>query len=130
MSKHFGEHLTIDGYGGELALLDNEAVVRECLDKLPELLGMKKFSEPMVYHSDGNDIKDPGGWTGVIVIAESHISVHTFAKRGFVSIDVYTCKEDMDNDFIIAYFTEKFGLKDVETHFLKRGTRYPEADIY
>ena len=130
MAKHFGEHLTIDGYGGDLALLDSREVVFECLDKLPELLGMHKMSEPQVYHSDGNDIKDPGGWTGVVVIAESHISVHTFAKRGFVSIDVYTCKEGMDNDFIIKYFTEKFALKDVETTFLIRGTRYPENDIY
>jgi S-adenosylmethionine decarboxylase len=130
MSKHFGEHLTIDGYNGDLTLLDSRDVVYECLDKLPELLGMHKMCEPMVFHSDGNDLKDPGGWTGVVVIAESHISVHTFAKRGFVSIDVYTCKEDMDNDFIINYFTEKFALKDVETNFLLRGTRYPEVDIY
>jgi len=130
MSKHFGEHFTIDGYGGDLALLDNEAVVRECLEKLPELLGMHKMCEPHVYHSDGNDIKDPGGWTGVVVIAESHISVHTFAKRGFVSIDVYTCREGMDVGFIENYFKEKFRLQDVETNFLLRGTRYPEADIY
>lgn len=130
MATHFGEHLTIDGYGGDCALLDSRDVVYECLNTLPEMLGMHKMSEPQVYHSDGNDIKDPGGWTGVVIIAESHISVHTFAKRGFVSIDVYTCKEDMDNDFIIKFFTEKFALKDVETNFLKRGTRYPAANIY
>lgn len=84
----------------------------------------------MVYHSDSNDIKDPGGWTGIVVIAESHISVHTFAKRGFVSVDVYTCKNDMDNDLIIDYVTKAFDLKDIETNFIKRGTRYPEANIY
>jgi S-adenosylmethionine decarboxylase len=126
----FGEHLTLDGYGGDEALLNNKQVVFDCLDKLPGLLEMNKLSEPEVYHSDGNDTKDPGGWTGVVTIAESHIAVHTFAKRGFVSADVYTCKNGMDNDLIIKYFTDAFKLKDVETHFIKRGTRYPAENIY
>ena len=130
MSIHFGEHLTLDGYGGDEALLDNKEVVLECLDKLPELLDMHKMSVPQIYHSDGNDIKDPGGWTGVVVIAESHISVHTFPKRGFVSADVYTCKNGMDNDFIINFFKEKFALKEVETHFIERGKNYPPENIY
>lgn len=126
----FGEHLTLDGYGGDEALLNNKDVVFECLDKLPDLLDMHKLSEPMVYHSDGNDTKDPGGWTGVVVIAESHISVHTFAKRGFVSADVYTCKNGMDLELIKKFFTDQFKLKDLETHFIQRGTRYPAENIY
>lgn len=130
MSTHFGEHVTIDGYGGNEEALNNKEVVLECLDKLPELLGMHKMSTPELYHSDGNDIKDPGGWTGVVTIAESHISVHTFPKRGFVSADVYTCKNGMDADFIVNYFKEKFDLKDVEMNFIKRGTRYPAENIY
>ena len=84
----FGEHLTLDGYGGNLDALNSKEKVFEFLDTLPEKLGMHKMSEPMIYHSDGNDLKDPGGWTGVVVIAESHISLHTFAKRGFASADV------------------------------------------
>lgn len=126
----FGEHVIIDGYGGDYDLLNSREVVFKCLDELPGKLGMIKFSEPMVYHSEGNDTKDPGGYTGVVVIAESHISIHTFAKRGFVSADIYTCKNGMDNDFIVKYFIDAFKLKDVETHFLKRGTRYPAENIY
>jgi S-adenosylmethionine decarboxylase len=130
MHAHFGEHVTIDGYGGSEELLNDQSVVLSCLDQLPELLGMHKMSTPEIYHSDGNDIKDPGGWTGVVTIAESHISVHTFPKRGFVSADVYTCKNGMDTQFIIDFFTKAFELKDVETNFLKRGTRYPAENIY
>lgn len=130
MYQHFGEHLTIDGYGGEESKLNDRAIVLSCLNELPEKLDMYKLSTPEIYHSEGNDIKDPGGWTGVVVIAESHISIHTFPKRGFVSADVYTCKNGIDIDFIIRFFTEKFGLKNTETNFLKRGTRYPAENIY
>jgi len=48
--------------------------------------------------------KDPGGWSGFVIIAESHISIHTFPARRFVSIDVYTCKNGLKKDFIIFYY--------------------------
>ncbi len=127
---HFGEHVTIDGYGGNEKLLNDKTIVFSCLNDLPELLGMHKLSEPVIYFAKGNNIKDPGGWTGLVTIEESHISIHTFPKRGFVSADVYTCKNGMDCEFIFDYFRKKFELKDLETNFIKRGTKYPKEDLY
>lgn len=126
---NFGEHLTLDGYGGDFEKLNDRQLVLDCLNKLPELLGMQKLSEPEIYHADDNEIKDPGGWTGVVVIKESHISIHTFPARKFVSADVYTCRNGMDCEFVINYFKEKFGLAEVETNFLKRGTKYPAQNL-
>jgi S-adenosylmethionine decarboxylase len=128
-TAHFGEHLTLDGYGGDFALLNDKDRVWKVLSELPNLLGMDKLAEPVVYFAQGNDHKDPGGWTGVVVIKESHISIHTFPAREFVSADVYTCKNGMDNDFIKTYFTRTFKLKELETHFIKRGTRYPTHNV-
>ncbi len=122
---HFGEHITIDGYQGSEALLDSKELVLKVLNELPEKLDMKRLSKPEVYFAEGNDTKDPGGWTGFVVIEESHISIHTFPQKGFVSADVYTCKNGMDLEFIKNYFVETFDLKDLETNFIKRGTRYP-----
>ena len=127
---HFGEHLMIDGYRGDEALLDSKEAVMECLNELPDRLGMNKLTEPQVFFAPANDIKDPGGWSGFVVIAESHISVHTFPKRGFVSADVYTCKNGMDTDLILQYLKEKFALKELETNFVRRGTKYPDQNIH
>ncbi len=126
---HFGEHLTIDGYGGNSAQLNDEALVLLCLNELPERLGMNKLSDASVFFAPGNHEKDPGGWSGFVVIAESHISIHTFPKRGFVSIDVYTCKNGLDTEFVKNYFKEKFELEELETNLLKRGTKYPVNNI-
>lgn len=41
--QHFGEHLTIDGYGGDYKKLNSRDVVFDILDNLPEKLGMHKF---------------------------------------------------------------------------------------
>lgn len=127
---HFGEHLTIDGNGGQKELLDDKNLVLKILNELPEKIGMEKLSEPAVYRALSNDKKDPGGWTGFVVIQESHISIHTFPDRGFVSADVYTCKNGLDVEFVVDYFKNIFALQDVEQNFIIRGTRYPADNIY
>ena len=129
-TTNFGQHLTIDGYGGNEGKLNDKELVLKCLNDLPEKLGMSKLSKPEIYFAPGNDAKDPGGWSGFVVIAESHISIHTFPKRGFVSADAYTCGEYLDQEFVIKYFKQAFGLTDVETNFIKRGTKYPVRNIY
>lgn len=116
----------IDGYGGEVSKLDDKELVLNALNSLPKLLEMNQLSKPEVYFAPANNIKDPGGWSGFVVIAESHISIHTFPEKGFVSIDVYTCRNGLDDATIIKYFKEVFGLKDLETNFVKRGLRYSE----
>lgn len=130
MTEHFGEHLMIDGYGGNEQLLDDKSVVEQALSELPNMLTMRTLAAPVVYHAPANDVKDPGGWSGFVVIMESHISIHTFPKRGFVSVDVYTCKNGLDVEAVKTYFIEKFTLTDLEVNFVRRGTRYPAANIY
>ena len=125
----FGEHLTLDGYGGEFAFLKDRDVVEHCLVELPILLSMHPLIPPMVQWAEPNDLKDPGGWSGYVLIAESHISIHTFPNRRFLSADVYTCRHGMDTNTVIRYFTEAFGLADTETYFIKRGTKYPVRNI-
>lgn len=125
----FGLHLMIDGYGGDPQKLNDYDLVVKCLNELPEKTGMHKIIEPVVEAFSGNDLKDPGGHSGFVMIAESHISIHTFPKRKFVSIDVYTCKNEMDREFMIDYFKEQFGLTDVEVNFVVRGTKYPVQNL-
>jgi S-adenosylmethionine decarboxylase len=129
MEQHFGEHVTIDGYGGDFDLLNNEILVKSCFIELCGLLGMHVLIEPQVISAPDNGLKDPGGWSGFVIIAESHISIHTFPKRRFVSADVYTCQNGMDKEAVIAFFKSKFKLEDVEANFIKRGLKYPEHNL-
>ena len=121
--------MTIDGYGGNKIKLNDDKLVKKCLNELPDLLGMHKLSKPHIFFAKGNDKKDPGGWSGFVIIEESHISIHTFPLRKFLSADVYSCKEGLDRSKIIAYFKEQFELEDIEENFIKRGTRYPDGNI-
>jgi S-adenosylmethionine decarboxylase len=130
LTSHFGEHITYDGYRGNYAALNCKATVQKAIADLVEALGMTVLSGPEVYFAKGNDKKDPGGWTGFVVIMESHISIHTFPARGFVSADVYTCRNGLNPDLIKQFFRARFKTEDEEVNFIKRGTRYPGHNIY
>jgi S-adenosylmethionine decarboxylase len=129
MAAHFGEHITIDGYGGDYDRLNDEEAVLSALNELCDLLRMRPLRKAMVVSAPDNHIKDPGGWSGFVIIAESHMSIHTFPKRRFVSADVYTCQNGLDKDFVIDFFKKKFKLEEVETHFVKRGLKYPAHNV-
>lgn len=126
----FGLHLTLDGYGGSRDLLADRNHVLACLGELPDRLGMHKLAEPFLVELGHRSDKDPGGVSGFVLIAESHISIHTFPLRGFLSADVYTCQDSLDTERICRYFEDAFALQDLEINVVRRGTRYPKDDIY
>jgi len=128
-NAHFGEHVTVDGYNGNPDLLNSKDVLVSSIEELCTILGMQKLSDISALSAPDNHIKDPGGWSGFVIVAESHISIHTFPKRRFVSADVYTCRNGIDADAIGNYFRQKYELDDVEVHFIIRGTRYPAQNV-
>ena len=128
----FGIHLIFDAYGCPIKILDDMEICYTLLDKLTEVLGMNKLGEPVVVKAESNETlggKDPGGFSGFLMIQESHISLHTFARRGFVTVDVYSCKE-FDSDAAIELLVETFKPKDHDILKLDRGLKYPKDNIY
>jgi S-adenosylmethionine decarboxylase len=127
--RHFGVHLTLDGYGGSPDRLGDPSAVRAWLDELPEILGMTKLADPVLVEVGRRSEKDSGGITGFVLIAESHISIHTFPGRRFASADVYTCQNRLDQDWPLKYFRVVFELESIEHNLIIRGTQYPLHDI-
>lgn len=125
----FGLHLTVDGYDGEPDRLGDPEVVRAWLDELPDALGMSKLIEPCLVEVGALNEKDPGGVTGFMLIAQSHLSVHTFPRRRFVSADIFTCQDHLDHEWICRSLITTFVLGDVEINLVERGTRYPLVNL-
>jgi S-adenosylmethionine decarboxylase len=63
------------------------------------------------------------------MIAESHISFHTFPARGFVTIDLYTCQNDLDTDATTKRLIEAFGITESDIYIQERGMRYPVENL-
>ena len=115
-------HLAIDGYGRDPHVMEDEVLVRQLLDSYPVEIGMTKICEPIVLRYVGTKPED-WGVSGFVMIAESHISIHTFVERCFVNIDVFSCKE-FDADKVIRDLTEKLKLTKVNSYILTRGLEY------
>ena len=121
----FGPHLMIDGYGCDPKKAGNEKFVHEVLEEFPQRIGMTKISGPHMIDYNGGDKPEDSGVSGFVIIAESHISIHTFPKKGFISIDIFSCKH-FDIDKSVEFVKEKFGVQRVEMNLLTRGMEYPK----
>lgn len=122
----FGPHLTLDMYSCSKEKLNDVEFIRQILNELPELINMTKISEPEItYYSGDETTFDNGGISAFVIIAESHISVHTFVKQQFVFFDIFSCKE-FDVEQAERYLLEKFQPKKVEKHLITRGREFPK----
>lgn len=124
----FGLHLMLEAYDCSPKALNDKNLVYKILDEMPGMLGMKKLTEPQVVFANPNGKRDPGGYSGFVMIQESHISIHTFIKRRFITSDIYSCKH-FEAQNAIDYLKNKFRTKDVEFHLEERGIRYPIENI-
>jgi S-adenosylmethionine decarboxylase len=89
-----------------------------------KIAGMTKLSPVTVYKAEPNGKKDTGGYTGFVVVTESHIALHTFAGAGYFSLDIYTCGDSLDTVEIERYLTNAFGVKKTDKVYLRRGKKY------
>ncbi|WP_054861430.1 adenosylmethionine decarboxylase [Gracilibacillus sp. JCM 18860] len=62
-----------------------------------------------------------GGVSGVVIISESHLTIHSFPEHGYASIDVYTCGDIIDPHIAVKFIEEKLEAKTVEKLEVPRG---------
>ena len=115
-------HLLVDGYGADPNLLADQTLITEFLDEFPSLIGMNKISSPHVYKYVG-DVPEDWGVSGFVVIAESHISIHTFPDRRYVNIDIFSCKE-FDGKGTLDKLQSRFDLANVRSWSINRGLEH------
>ncbi|MGE4357585.1 MAG: adenosylmethionine decarboxylase [Candidatus Omnitrophota bacterium] len=66
--------------------------------------------------------KFPGqGITGVVILAESHIAIHTWPEHGYLAIDIFTCGKNTRPYAALEYLKKVFSPKKVKIKLLKRG---------
>jgi S-adenosylmethionine decarboxylase len=118
-------HLIVDGYGSDPKLMQGETFLYHLLDSYPSQIGMTKLSAPFVFKYVNSNPQD-WGISGFVLIAESHISVHTFAERCYVNIDVFSCR-DFDAEKVIEDFRDKFRLTRLKTCVVDREWEIADA---
>lgn len=121
----FGVHLMLDGYGCKRETLVDIQYIYDFLDKYPQQMEMTKIMPPYVFRYDA-PVPEDWGISGFVLIAESHISIHTFPEKLYLSVDIFSCKP-FDTHRAIETLKEYFSIQKAEIHVLDRGQEFPNS---
>ncbi len=120
----YGLHLTLDGYGCDKAKIADINLIFQVLDRLPTAIGMSKITTPYVIPYDGKGKLEDWGISGFVMIAESHMSIHTYPEQGYITADIYSCKH-FDVDKAVNFLAKAFGIREMERNEVVRGLKFP-----
>jgi S-adenosylmethionine decarboxylase len=113
-----GRQILVEFYDCDRNVLNSEDQIRSIL-----MEGVRLSQATIV--SDTFHTFSPHGVSGVIVIAESHVTIHTWPEHGYAAVDIFTCGETIDPWIIQKYLEENFRAGNVSSMEMKRGL-FPE----
>lgn len=109
-----GRQILVEFYDCDRDVLNQTETIRESL-----LEGVRRSGATIV--SDSFHTFSPHGVSGVVVIAESHVTIHTWPEHGYAAVDIFTCGETIDPWVIQKYLERQFLAGNVSSMELKRG---------
>jgi len=121
-----GLHLTADIAGCRMnrGLMTNADKLRSTCLTLVELSGLTAVSE-VFFEFPSVSGTDTGGVTGTVLLAESHLAIHTWPELSAVTLDVYVCNYSMDNSHkarkLIETMIDLFKPENIVRKQLERG---------
>ncbi|GIO87153.1 S-adenosylmethionine decarboxylase proenzyme [Paenibacillus faecis] len=92
----FGRHVAVDTWGVDFEVLNNAELLQAHMVEAAESCGATVLSVQSKQF-------EPQGATVLVLLSESHLSIHTYPERGFAAIDCYTCGETVDPQLAIDY---------------------------
>lgn len=122
VQKFVGRHIVAELWGCNAELLDDVSVVQKVMNAAAEESGATVLNS--TFHTF-----QPHGVSGAVIIAESHLSVHTWSELGLASIDIYTCGDRADPWKAFKYLVKAFRSKYHSVFELKRGMFEAESSF-
>lgn len=114
-------HLVLDFHGCDPARLDDAGGCRDALYGAARDVGARTIGD--FFHRFS-----PHGVTGVVAIAESHISIHTWVEERFAAVDLFLCNSSLTPPAVeaaVARIHDFLGAKSCNIHVMQRGAAAP-----
>lgn len=112
-----GKHCILELYRANSEKLNDESFIRDALAEAARVSNATLL-----------DIRThpftPQGVTGFALLAESHISIHTWPEHGYAAVDVFTCGDRTDPELACQYLADTF--ESPSTHILTLDRYLPE----
>lgn len=110
----FGRHVAVDAWGVDFDLLNNAEALQTHLVDAAEACGATVLSVQSKQF-------EPQGATVLVLLSESHLSIHTYPEKGFAAIDCYTCGETVDPELAVVHLINVLKPKTMYAKKLIRG---------
>ena len=118
-SRHQSKHLLLELYKCDFEKLNDESFLRCTLDRAA------KLAKATVLNLISNKF-EPQGVTAIVLLAESHISIHTWPESNYSAVDIFTCGQNMLPELASQYLIKALQAKE---HSLRVIERNPPADV-
>ena len=117
-----GRHVLAEIHGCPFEVLNNVTKVEEIMVKAALEAGAEV--REVLFHKFS-----PQGVSGVVVISESHLAIHTWPELGYAAVDVFTCGDKVDPWDACNYLAEMFNATNVDAKETQRGIRYNIPEV-
>lgn len=114
MKKSLGYQTTVDFYECDAEVINTVESITLILEKAAEIMKLSVVNTTIHEFS-------PIGISGVIVIKESHIAIHTWPEHNYVALDFFTCNKSFDLERGITWVQQQFKAKRLEKNSSQRG---------
>lgn len=111
--KILGRHLIVELVGCDRSILNNLELLKRHMEEAVRRSGATIVDS--VFHR-----YNPQGVSGMVVIAESHVSIHTWPEYGYAAVDFFTCGT-VDPTVACAYLQQALSASDADVREIKRG---------
>lgn len=115
MSNALGNHILVEFMGCEPHIMNDVSGIER------DMVGAAQKAGATVINSTFHHFS-PYGVSGVVVIQESHLAIHTWPEYGYAAVDLFTCGE-MDAWISFDHLKECFGAKSYSAIEMKRGAK-------
>jgi len=112
--KALGRHILLELHDCDSEILRNHEQIEQIM-KGAALAAQATIVKSVFHHFN------PYGVSGVVVIAESHLSIHTWPEYGYAALDFFTCGDDVDPWVAHHYVAEKLKARSKSSIEMKRG---------
>lgn len=109
-----GHHWIVDLHGCPNGLLDDHDLVRDRLKETTERFGLTLLNIV-------SNKFEPQGVTAVGLLAESHMSIHTWPEHGYAAVDIFTCGSDQNLKAACEFIADSLQAKESTVLHLSRG---------
>ncbi len=119
--RALGRHLLLELKDCNREVLNDLVFLENCLSDTAEQIGATVVNKAFHQFS-------PHGVSGVVVVAESHLCIHTWPEHGYAAVDVFTCGETIDPKDAVEILVKKLQAGNSSYMELERGV-FADSEI-